>query len=81
MHMSKRALALFLAGILTACGSPAPDAPAAERLADPVLDDTRGAIRNTARATPGYTLYGGLLSDTTYLIDSTGMVVHTWKSD
>ena len=83
MRTSKRALALLFGGLLTAC-SPAPDAavaPAPERLDDPVVDATRGSIRNTDRATPGHTMYGGLLSDTTYLIDSDGMVVHTWKSE
>lgn len=74
---------LLLAVLATSCtpSQPEPVESPAERLDDPIVDDTRGAIRNDARATPGYTLYGGLISDTTYLIDSDGMVVHTWTSE
>lgn len=41
----------------------------------------RGLRSNTNEAEPGYVLYTPLLSDTTYLIDAKGVVVHTWKSD
>jgi len=44
-------------------------------------DVERGLLLNTPRATAGYTLFTPLLSDTTYLIDNDGLVVHTWKSD
>ena len=83
MRSLNRVAPLLFAGFLAGCGA-VPDAgesPATERLADPVVDDNRGLIRHTERATPGYTLYGGLLSDTTYLIDNDGQVVHTWTSE
>ena len=83
MRTTNKVLTLLLAGSLAACDGDTADTSttAIERLTDPVVDETRGLIRNTDRATPGYTMYGGLLSDTTYLIDDNGMVVHTWKSD
>ena len=83
MRTTNKVLTLVLAGSLAACDGDTADTSttAIERLTDPVVDETRGLIRNTDRATPGYTMYGGLLSDTTYLIDDNGMVVHTWKSD
>ena len=83
MRTTIKVLSLLLAGSLAACDGDTADTSttAIERLTDPVVDETRGLIRNTDRATPGYTMYGGLLSDTTYLIDDNGLVVHTWKSD
>ena len=39
-----------------------------------------GVIVNEPGATPGYVLFTPLLSDTTYLVDNEGLVVHTWKS-
>ena len=74
---------LLLAVLATSCTPSQQELvePPPERLDDPIIDDTRGAIRNDPRATPGYTLYGGLISDTTYLIDNDGMVVHTWTSE
>ena len=83
MRTSTSYPALLVVVVVTACAPSQPESvePTLERLADPVVDERRGAIRNTDRATPGYTLYGGLLSDTTYLVDNEGMVVHTWKSD
>lgn len=41
----------------------------------------RGLRLNTGEAEPGYVIYAPLLSDTTYLVDANGAVVHTWKSD
>ena len=41
----------------------------------------RGLRVNTSEAEPGYVIYAPLLSDTTYLIDAKGLVVHTWKSE
>ena len=78
MRSSHKIPTLLLVGLLAACGVETTEP--VERLADPVVDEARGLIRNTDRATGGYTLYGGLLSDTTYLIDDNGLVVHTWKS-
>ena len=82
MRISTLSLTLPLALVIAACATPDQETtpPTVERLADPVLDDTRGTIRNSPRATPGYTLYGGLVSDTTYLIGNDGLVVRTWKS-
>ncbi len=44
-------------------------------------EQPRGLIVNKDGAAPGYVLFAPLLSDTTYLIDQDGKVVHTWKSD
>jgi hypothetical protein len=41
----------------------------------------RGLRLSTSEAEPGYVIYAPLLSDTTYLIDAKGLVVHTWKSE
>ncbi|HXG47179.1 MAG TPA: aryl-sulfate sulfotransferase [Methylomirabilota bacterium] len=43
--------------------------------------EPRGLRLNSNEAEPGYVIYAPLLSDTTYLIDAQGAVVHTWKSD
>ncbi len=43
--------------------------------------EPRGLRLNSGGAEPGYVIYAPLLSDTTYLIDAQGIVVHTWKSD
>lgn len=40
----------------------------------------RGLLLNSDQVSPGYVAYNPLLSDTTYLINETGEVVHTWKS-
>ncbi|MDA7510474.1 aryl-sulfate sulfotransferase [Verrucomicrobia bacterium] len=40
----------------------------------------RGLRLHTKKAAPGYVAYNPLLSDTTYLINELGLVVHTWKS-
>lgn len=53
----------------------------AEQRAASGLDEPRGVRINADSASPGYVLFGPLLSDTTYLIDNDGQVVHTWKSD
>ncbi len=42
-------------------------------------DAPRGLIANTKSATKGYKLFGPLTSDTYYLINNKGEVVHTWK--
>jgi Arylsulfotransferase (ASST) len=41
----------------------------------------RGLISKTDEATPGYVIFSPLLSDTTYLVDTDGKVVHTWASE
>ena len=45
------------------------------------LDEERGLRINSDDASSGYILFTGLLSDTTYLINNLGQVVHTWKSE
>jgi len=45
------------------------------------LDEPRGLRLKADGLGPGYVLFSPLLSDTTYLIDMDGQVVHTWKSD
>ena len=47
----------------------------------PRNEGPRGLIRNEPGATPGYVLFAPILSDTTYLIDLQGQVVHTWKGE
>ncbi len=43
--------------------------------------EPRGIRINLPGAQPGYTLFGPILSDTTYLIDNAGQVVHTWRAE
>jgi len=45
------------------------------------LGADRGLISRTDAATPGYVFYNPLNSDTTYLVDLDGQVVHTWTSE
>jgi hypothetical protein len=45
------------------------------------LVQPRGLVRNEAGAAPGYVLFTQLTSDTTYLVDLEGRVVHTWKTE
>ena len=40
----------------------------------------RGLITNEPGVTDGYVLFNPLLSDTTYLVNNDGQVVHTWKT-
>jgi hypothetical protein len=44
------------------------------------LQIARGLHYQAETATPGYVLFSPLLSSTTYLISTTGEVVHTWES-
>ena len=69
--------------LIPACAGPesagddsAPDGTTVEKGEVP-----RGLRLKTAEMTPGYVYFSPLLSDTTYVIDSDGQVVHTWKSD
>jgi hypothetical protein len=45
------------------------------------LVQPHGLIRNLPEASPGYVLFTQLTSDTAYLIDLEGRVVHTWATD
>jgi hypothetical protein len=40
----------------------------------------RGLVGKKAGVTPGYVLFNPLLSDTAYLVDNDGAVVHAWKA-
>ena len=72
-------LTLTLA-LVMACGGEAPESEELnEDVAAPV-ERPSGVIVNKSGATPGYVLFAPLLSDTTYLVDNEGLVVHTWKS-
>ena len=77
-------LCLTLALALTiACGGPAPEAEESAEDATASSESAErpnGVIVNEPGATPGYVLFAPLLSDTTYLVDNDGLVVHTWKS-
>ena len=43
-------------------------------------DLPRGLVTKEAGVSGGYLLFGPLLSDTTYLMDNDGSIVHTWTS-
>ena len=45
------------------------------------IGNSTGVIYHTTGALAGYTLFSPMSSTTTYLINSTGHVVHTWKSE
>ena len=96
MRPHRISIAFALAGALLACGEPeaplpqpaAPVEPAAAPPAAPPRPDLfvpppllpRGLIRNAPGATPGYVLFNPSLSDTVYLVDNEGRVVHVWKT-
>ena len=44
-------------------------------------DNSIGLILNSSNAQNGYTLFGGLRFNQTYLIDNCGEVVQSWDSD
>jgi hypothetical protein len=48
---------------------------------EPETTPTRGLVRRTEAATPGYTLFAPLRSYSTYLVDLDGQVVHQWRHD
>ena len=74
---------LVILVLLSGCGRPEsagndspPESAAVEK-----EEVQRGLRLKTAKVTPGYVYFSPLLSDTTYLIDLDGQVVHIWKSD
>ena len=81
------AIALLFGPVACAGGETAVDsAGSAVDDAPPDIDiaganEPRGLRINGPGAQPGYTLYMPILSDTTYLIDNDGMVVHSWVAD
>lgn len=82
-------LSFFSCAALLGCGG----APPVEKSAEPgkekgppawilaSLEQPRGLIKNEPRAAPGYVLFTQLTSDTTYLVDTEGRVVHTWTTE
>jgi hypothetical protein len=44
------------------------------------LVQPRGLVKDSPAAAPGYVLFSQLTSDTSYLVDRKGQVVHTWAS-
>ncbi|HSF17429.1 MAG TPA: aryl-sulfate sulfotransferase [Vicinamibacteria bacterium] len=72
---------VWLLGFILAAGCegtreiPEEESTAAEEIPRP-----SGLVTRKPGASPGYILYAPLLSDTTYLIDADGLVVHMWKS-
>jgi hypothetical protein len=62
-----------------AAPAPAPE-PARPDLFVPPPLLPRGLIMNEPGVTPGYVLFNPSLSDTAYLVDNDGRVVHQWKT-
>ena len=90
--MKTRTAIVLLLPVAIVCavvlGTIADDAAAAQRgrgrgrgAAASESNEPRGLRLKTDAATPGYTLFSPLTSDTIYLIDIEGQVVRTWKSD
>lgn len=84
----------FLLAATVACGGagspPQADATAEATAADAAGSDAgppeiaplpRGLVVDEAGVSDGYVLFGPLLSDTTFLMDNDGNVVHTWQSE
>jgi hypothetical protein len=71
--------ALLLIVLAVGCRPAAPVEDGALPLADAVARPS-GLVAARPGAAPGYVLYAPLLSDTTYLVDAAGLVVHTWRS-
>jgi hypothetical protein len=94
MRVRRTSLAAGLLAALLGCGeretpqqaaSPpvraaAPVEPPRPDLLVPPPRSPRGLIRNAPGATPGYVLFNPSLSDTAYLVDNEGRVVHVWKT-
>lgn len=84
MHPT-RARSIFLGlcfASFGACGGPEPEElfpgfSPDEREAE---SRPRGLVVRRPEAVPGYVLFSPLMSDIVYLIDSEGLVVHTWKT-
>ncbi len=74
--MTDRSLLTLYAALTIACGAP-PEEPGGGT-AD--IERPSGLVVKKPGAAPGYVLYAPIVSDTTYLIDADGLVVHTWKS-
>ena len=82
IHQSCLVLALYcmlLSGCQPEKPAEQPDGPDFAAMGG--LNIPRGLTMNTAEATPGYVLFNPLSSDTTFLINMDGEVVHIWDSD
>lgn len=89
MKRSLRAILVLLSGIGVAW-SEAPAATSAPRATElPAVSHAesgtadappRGLRTNRAGANDGYVMFSPILSDTTYLVDNDGRVVHLWKT-
>jgi hypothetical protein len=76
--MTDRSLLVLCVALNVACGAPPEEPGSGAAPAD--VDRPSGLVVSKPGAAPGYVLYAPLMSDTTYLIDAEGLVVHTWKS-
>lgn len=72
--MINRSLLTLSVAMNVACTAP-PDEPGT---APADVERPSGLLVSKPGASPGYVLYAPLMSDTTYLIDSDGLVVHRW---
>jgi Arylsulfotransferase (ASST) len=73
---SRRIAAVIVALLVAFVGTPASAAAGADAQAK----EPRGLVRNTAAASPGYTLYAPLEQKRTYLMALDGTVAHSWKA-
>jgi hypothetical protein len=83
-----------LVGVVLACGEGTVEPPADTEAALVVAEQQRnagipapppplfprGLVVHEPAVTPGYVLFNPLLSDTSYLVNNRGEVVHTWKT-
>jgi Arylsulfotransferase (ASST) len=86
-----RHIALFFVLLLGACGGPAPveEAPPADKKPEggpppwmlTAAEQPRGLLKNEPGASPGYVMFSPFSSDTTYLVNVEGKVVHTWTNE
>jgi hypothetical protein len=56
------------------------DAPSRDVPPSPPVLHPRGLVTNEPGVSPGYVLFNPLLSDTTYLVNNDGEIVHTWQT-
>ncbi len=76
--MTNRRLLVLCVALSVACAAPSEEPGSGTAPAD--VARPSGLVVKKPGAAPGYVLYAPLMSDTTYLIDAEGLVVHTWKS-
>jgi hypothetical protein len=86
-----RHIALFLVLLFAACSGPAPvtEAPPADAKPEggpppwmlTAAEQPRGLVKKDPAVSPGYVMFAPFSSDTAYLVDVDGKVVHTWKNE